>query len=161
MQVLDSTTGRIVKSLTHEQSKNATGVLIGDVSTGVGGYSGQSFENSIVGQLINETASDFADKISSIDFSKVGSAAAGSGITADVISMDGTNPIIDKGVADGVKPGQYFTFYHQNVARLPSGKTITTNIPDGHGEITHSDANSSVMKLIDGKATVGGTAVAE
>lgn len=152
LQVIDTSTGRIIKALNYDDTRTAHGVTIGDTTTGAG-YSSTTFASSIVGQLLNAAGDDMAKKLSVIDLT----AAAAPTVSALMIAADGTNVILNKGSADGVTVGMFFNTYHQVTATDPStGKTLVTNVPDGQLEITSVSANSSVAKVVSGKPVVPG-----
>jgi len=154
IQLLDSASGRIVKSYSYDETHAARGVLIGDPATGRG-YSSAQFGSSVVGQLLNSAAGNLAQKIS--DTSLTTSNLPN--INALIIAMDGTDAIINKGSQDGVTVGMFFQTFHQISARDPAtGKTIVTDVPDGAIEVRAVSPNSSVARVVSGKPAVSGIA---
>jgi curli biogenesis system outer membrane secretion channel CsgG len=152
LQVVDTSSGRIVKALTYDQTRTAHGVTIGDTTTGAG-YSSQTFASSIVGQLLNAAGDDLAKKLSAVDLT----AAPVVTMSALMIAADGTNVILNKGSADGITVGMFLSTYHQVTAKDPStGKTLVTNVPDGQIEVTSVGPNSSVAKVVSGKPVAPG-----
>jgi curli biogenesis system outer membrane secretion channel CsgG len=152
LQIVDTSTGRIVKAFNYDQTRTAHGVTIGDTTTGAG-YSSAQFASSIVGQLLNSAGDDLSKKISAVDLTAVPVVA----MNALMIAADGTNVILNKGSADGITVGMFLNTYHQVTAKDPStGKTLVTNVPDGQIEVTSVGPNSSVAKVVSGKPTAPG-----
>jgi curli biogenesis system outer membrane secretion channel CsgG len=154
IQLLDSATGRIVKSYTYDDTRSAKGVLIGDPGTGRG-YSSSEFGSSVVGQLLNSAAGSLAQKISDTSLTVTNIPS----INAIIIAIDGTDAILNKGSQDGVQVGMFFQTFHQISAKDPStGKTIVTDVPDGSVEVRAVSPNSSVARVVSGKPAVSGIA---
>jgi curli biogenesis system outer membrane secretion channel CsgG len=156
LQLLDASTGRIVKAYSHEESRSTQGVMLGDIAQSVGGYSSESFASSIIGQLLISAANDFASKISDTPLI---AAPTGPTINALIIALDGTNAILNKGSADGVTVGMFFNVFHQVSAKDPStNKTLVTDIPDGTVQIISVGEHSSVARTVTGKPAAPGIA---
>jgi curli biogenesis system outer membrane secretion channel CsgG len=152
LQVIDTSTGRIIKALNYDDTRTAHGVTIGDTTTGAG-YSSTTFASSIVGQLLNAAGDDMSKKLSAIDLTAV----AAPTVSGLLIAADGTNVILNKGSADGITVGMFLNTFHQVTAVDPStGKTLVTSVPDGQIEITSVGPNSSVAKVVSGKPVVPG-----
>jgi curli biogenesis system outer membrane secretion channel CsgG len=155
LQILDASTGRIVKAFSHEESRSAQGVVLGDM-TGIGGYSSQSFGSSIIGQLLINAANDFANKISATTLT---SAPAGPSINALIIALDGTNAILNKGSADGVTSGMYFNVFHEISAKDPAtNQMLVTDVPDGTVQVISVSEHSCVARTVTGKPVSPGVA---
>jgi len=166
LQLIDATTGRIVKAFSYDEAKVANGVAVAGVLpalpagvTGPSGtpanpgYSNQQFASSIVGQLLNSAGDELAKKISAVDLSAPPTVT----MTVQLIAVDGTNVILNKGSADGVTVGMFLSAYHAVTAKDPeSGKDLVTNVPDGQLEVISVDPNSSVARVVSGKVTTPG-----
>jgi curli biogenesis system outer membrane secretion channel CsgG len=157
LQLVDASTGRIVKAYSHEESRSTQGFSLGDLApAGLGGYSSQSFASSIIGQLLINAANDFAKKISDTPMTV---APSGPTINALIIALDGTNAILNKGSADGVTVGMFFSVFHQVSARDPStNQTLVTDIPDGTVQVISVGEHSCVARTVTGKPAAPGIA---
>jgi curli biogenesis system outer membrane secretion channel CsgG len=168
LQFIDSSTGRIVKAFTYDQTRVAHGVVIGpttgsatgaatDPTTGGGAYyATQQFASSIVGQLLNSAGDDLAKKISAIDLTALPAVTTVT-MNALLIAADGTNVILNKGSADRVTVGMFLNTYHAVTANDPAtGRALVTNIPDGQIEVISVGPNSSAARVVSGKPTAPG-----
>jgi curli biogenesis system outer membrane secretion channel CsgG len=158
LQLLDSDTGRIVKGFTYEGTRAAQGLSIGDpTGTTSGGYSSQSFANSVVGGLMSAAAGDLADRIAA---TPLAASASVPGIAASIINVDGGVAILNKGSAAGVTVGMFFNVFRVVQSRDPeTGSMLSTRVPDGTIQVTSVETASSVARVVSGKPDVGNVAL--
>ncbi len=153
LRVIDASTGQIVKAFTFDRSKSGTSLILGDISDNVGGYSSQQFKSSVIGQLLTQAADQLATQIADANFA---AEPAGPSLTATVIAIAGTNVILDLGSADGITQGMYLNAFQRVTATDPTtGRSLTTDVPNGQLQIISVDAHSSVAREITGQSKVG------
>lgn len=153
LRVIDASTGQILKAFTFDQSQSGTSLLLGDLSTGVGGYSSRQFKSSVIGRLITEAAHEFALQIANANLA---AGSTGPSLTATVIAVTGTNVILNLGSADGITQGMFLNEFQRVTAADPTtGRSLTTNVPNGQIQIISVDKHSSVAREITGKSQVG------
>ncbi len=156
VRLIDANTGRIVKAINFDQTQSGTSFAVGDVGAHAEIYSSQQFTASVIGKLVNSAANDIAQKVSEANLA---AAPSGPALEAAIIALDGANVIINKGKADGVAAGMFLDTFHRVVARDPSsGKSISTDVPDGHIQITSVGPSSSVARKVSGSPAVAGIA---
>lgn len=156
VRLVDASTGRIVKAINFDQTQSGTSFSIGDVSTNTEIYSSQQFTASVIGKLLNAAAADITRAIGDAN---LGRASDGPKLEAAIIALDGANIIINKGSSDGLAVGAFLKTFHRVVAQDPAtGRTLTTDVPDGEIEITSVNESSSVARKVSGNPAVGNVA---
>ncbi len=78
-------------------------------------------------------------------------------LSALVISIEGTEIILDKGRADGVHPGDLFTVYKQGKKIVhPTTKKVLgfLKIPVGKAEVTHTYENFATARILEAKENI-------
>jgi curli biogenesis system outer membrane secretion channel CsgG len=160
VKVIDALTGQIVQSFNDEKTENATSIGGGGWSgTVAGGYSNSSFTSSSMGHLINDEALAIAAQI---DPSKFVSGPPPVKLSGHVLTLDGTNVIVNVGSAKGATIGMYFDVVKVSQIRDPdSGKMLTVNETIGRIEIMSVSTDTSVGRLVSGKAAAGAAVTSE
>ncbi len=160
-RIIEVSTGRIVTAIPEDLTKTSTSFSVGAFAPNVGGnYSSQQFTNSTMGQLINDAAKDMATKVDPTKLS--GGGGSGVAISGHVLTIDGSDVVINKGSADGVTEGMYFTCYASKSVKDPdSGQMTTVRIQKGTIQITSVDTHSAQGKVTEGTVTAGEAVSAE
>ncbi len=151
VRVIDASTGQIVQSFADEQTKTNTSIGFGGFGGGAAGsYSNSNFVNSTMGHLINDEAARIA---ADLDPSKFSSAPPPPALAGRVLEISGTTVTLNIGSSKGVTVGQYFDVVQVHQIKDPdSGKMLTSTIPIGKIQIVSASADTSVGKLVSGKA---------
>ena len=151
VRVIDATTGQIVQSFADEETKTNTSIGFGGFGGGAGGsYSNSNFVNSTMGHLVNDEAAKIAAQL---DPSKFSSAPAAPALAGRVLEISGTTVTLNIGSSKGVAVGQYFDVIQVHQIKDPdSGKMMTSTIPIGKIQVTSTSPDTSVGKLVSGKA---------
>lgn len=154
-RIIEVSTGRIIASIPEEQTHSSTSFSVSSFAPYVGGnYSSENFVNSTMGKIINDAAKDMAGKI---DPAKMqGGGGSGVVINGHVLTIDGSDVVINKGSADGVTEGMYFGVFATHSVKDPdSGKMVTTRVKKGSIQITSVEAHSAQGKVTEGSASAG------
>jgi curli biogenesis system outer membrane secretion channel CsgG len=154
VRVVDAVTGRIVQTFQDEKTYRATS-LEGGAWAGLagGGYSNSNFINSSMGHLINDEAISIA---TTLDPSKFTSGPEQPALSGHVLDIDGGNVIVNIGSAKGAAVGSYFDVVKVKEIKDPdSGKLLTVNENIGKIEIMSVSGDTSVCRLVSGKAVPG------
>ena len=159
LQIIDSSTGRIVKAMRYDKTMSGTGFVLGDVSgSGLGGYQSKEFTSSVIGKLMIDAATTLSKKILAVSLD----APATPSVQAAIIGLQADIIILNKGSGDGVARGMYFNVTHAVETKDPaSGRVLTTNIPSGVIQVTSVDKESCAARLVSGKAVVGDRALTQ
>src|SRR5271165_2772708 len=152
-RIIEVSTGRIVATLPEDQTKSTTSFSVAAFAPNVGGsYTSAQFTNSLMGQLINESAKDMASKVDPTKLAAGG--GSGASINGHVLTIDGS--------ADGVSEGMYFTAYATKSVKDPdTGQMTTVRIQKGTIQITSVDTHSAQGKVTQGTVTAGEAVSAE
>jgi len=160
-RIIDSSTGQILESIPEEKTKVSTSFSVSAYAPYVGGsYDSQQFLSSSMGQLINSAAQEMAGKV---DLTKLQS-GGGSGVVINghVLTVEGSDVVINRGSADGVAEGMYFTIYDtKNVKDPDTGKMTLVKIKKGSMQITSVDTHSAQGKVTDGSVASGAVVSSE
>ena len=152
LRMIDTSTGRIVKTFGFDRTQSGLSFAIADIGTNTEIYSSRQFTQSTVGVLLRAASDELAKQIGATDLAPH---LASSAIEAMVIALDGSNIILNKGTADGITAGAFLSTLHQVVANDPaSGRRLTTDVPDGQIQITSAGPHSSVARRISGSPAV-------
>ena len=160
VKVVDALTGRIVQAFNDEKTESATSLGGGGWSgTVAGGYSNSNFTSSSMGHLINDEAIAIA---ALIDPTKFTSGPAPVTLSGHVLTVDSGNIILNLGTARGVQVGMYFDVVKVSQLRDPdSGRMLTVNETIGKIEIMSVSNDTSVGRLVSGKAVAGAAVTSE
>jgi curli biogenesis system outer membrane secretion channel CsgG len=160
-RLIEVSTGRIVESVPEERTKVSTSFSVAAFAPYVGGtYNSQQFLSSGMGVLINEAAKEMAGKI---DIAKLQTAGStGPTINGHVLTIDGSDVVINRGSADGVSEGMFFNVYDTKSVKDPdTGKMTYVKVKKGSIQITSVDTHSAQGKVTDGSAAAGAVVTSE
>ncbi len=74
---------------------------------------------------------------------------------ATIVDSDGTTVYIDKGEAEGLKPGDVLMVFKEGAPiKLPNGKFIVKKKPIGKIKVSEVEQDYAICKIIDGGAAV-------
>ena len=153
-RIIESSTGRILETIPEERSKVGTSfVVAGWAGPVAGAYRSQQFLSSTMGVLINEAAKEMAGKL---DVSKLGPGGAGPVITAHVLTVEGSDVVINKGSADGIAEGMYFDVFSTKSVTDPDTHRLTTvKMKKGTIQVVSADSHQSQCKVVSGSVASG------
>ena len=159
-RIIETSTGQIVETIPEEKSHVGTSFVIAGFVGGVGGaYESQQFKSSSMGILIDQAAQEMANKV---DVAKMQTTGSGVAINGHVLTVEGSDVVINRGSADGVAEGMYFTVYSSKSVKDPdTGRTTTVKIKKGAIQITSVDTHSSQGKVVEGSVPAGAAVSAE
>lgn len=160
-RIIEVSTGRIVESIPEERSKVSTSFSVAAFAPYVGGsYNSQQFLSSGMGVVINEAAKEMAGKVDVAKLQSGGS--SGPVISGHVLTVSGSDVVINRGSADGVSEGMFFSVYATSSVKDPdTGKMTYVKIKKGSLQITSVDTHTAQGKVTDGSVASGAAVSSE